>query len=226
MSNKVGKPDWTKWGQTKSIALWQAALLCLDIDPDGVKFRPNECKDGQAPLNLRATQHRDYINRLKNLLSMISRPGNPAQLNLLPSRSDKKNSVPNALGRVDFLKFADAVATSTGWDVPDALRQIGQDQHPPESRPSEIKKGGVNVWLPHTTKALSATLEVMCKHWQDYDPSNPPKQTVIAREIDAALGRKYRSGAEPSRLAKALACAIRPDRLSEEDMRKSRRRNS
>lgn len=222
MSNKVGKPDWTKWGQSKSIALWQAALLCLDIDPDGVKFRPNECKDGQAPLNLRATQQRDYINRLKNLLSMISRPGNPALLNLLPSRSDRKSSVPNALSRVDFPKFADVVATATGWSVPDRLEQIGKDQYPPENRPSEIKKGGVNVWLPHMTKTLSATFEVMRRYWKDCDPNNPPKQDAVARAIDQALGWRSQRDGQPSRKAQSLAAAIRPDHLSEADARNRR----
>ena len=37
----VSKPDWRFWTKIKAVKVWQAIVLSLDIDPDGMKHNPN-----------------------------------------------------------------------------------------------------------------------------------------------------------------------------------------
>jgi hypothetical protein len=75
------------------------------------------------------------------------------------------------------------------------------------------------IRLPHTTTALEAIFKVMREHWTSYDPKNPPKQTVIASDLDKALRWKSARDGSPSRSAQNLASLIRPDELKEADSR-------
>ncbi|BBE08296.1 Uncharacterized protein MCB1EB_0135 [Mycoavidus cysteinexigens] len=83
---------------------------------------------------------------------------------------------------------------------------------------------GVSITLPHITKTLNALFNVMHTHWTTYDVRHPPKSVVIASDIDHALGWKAQKDGSPSRSAQTLAAAIRPDNLSEADLRNQKRR--
>jgi hypothetical protein len=84
---------------------------------------------------------------------------------------------------------------------------------------------GPTIQLPHMTRTLSALFEIMRKHWTNYDPKNPPKQSHIALEIGEALGfTPSKDGGKPSRDADTLAAAIRPDEIADADSRARGRR--
>jgi hypothetical protein len=101
-------------------------------------------------------------------------------------------------------------------------RQIGnlkgqeQDCH-------DGREGVVMISLPHATATLTGLFEVMRASFGKYDPRNPPKQTVVARDLDERMGWSAQANGEPSRRAQTLAAAIRPDELSESDGRNQKR---
>jgi hypothetical protein len=84
---------------------------------------------------------------------------------------------------------------------------------------AEEKPTGSTIQLPHTTKTLDALFRVMRENWSNCDKKNPPKQNLIAAEIDTALAWAPQSDGSPSRSAQTLAAAIRPDELAERDRR-------
>lgn len=66
----VQEPKWIEWPPTRAVALWEAALLCLNIDPMGLEYRPG------VPLRkLDGVQRRDFLGRLNNILSVAGEPG-------------------------------------------------------------------------------------------------------------------------------------------------------
>ena len=75
----------------------------------------------------------------------------------------------------------------------------------------QLPEGGINVNLPHLSKALEKVIHIMWDNWGDIDPARLPKQGNIAREIDEALGWKPDSDGTPSRNARAIAALIKPD---------------
>ncbi len=107
---------------------------------------------------------------------------------------------------------------------------VQNDEHP--AKLIEVKNTdapvkattGVTITLPHTTKTLDILFDVIRANWTDYDERHPPKSTNIAAELDKRLGWKTQSNGEPSRGAQTLAAAIRPNHLSEADLRNLKRR--
>ena len=124
---------------------------------------------------------------------------------------------------VDLASFLE-LAEMKGWKLPPEF-PAGRTQAAPLAQPlkQENLPGGATVSLPHTTEHLRELFRIMREHWTKYDPRNPPKQTVIASEIDKALGWKTGGDGKPSRNADTLAALIRPDEVSEADNRTQRR---
>ncbi len=112
-----------------------------------------------------------------------------------------------------------------------ATTNAQNDEHP--AKLIEVKNTGtpvkatigLTITLPHTTKTLNALFEVMCANWTSYDERYPPKSTIIAAELDKKMGWQSQRDGGPSRSAQTLAAAIRPDNLSEADLRNQKRRS-
>ena len=204
------KPNPIEWPPTKVVYAWQFILLKPEInfDPNIIDYDPN--RDGQKfPLRKLPEEVRmPYQNWSKGFFNFLR--NEPDILEINPPLGDTVRDVTDA-NRSFVLGEAVEVMAACGWPRPDWLQQTGNS-------PSETKQGGVNVWLPHTTKILNAVFKIQRDFWQDFDPNKlAHKQITIARAIDRELGWKEQGNGEPSKAAQTLASAIRPDLLNEND---------
>ncbi len=211
------KPDWELWRCRPKVELWEAVALSCDIEPN--EIRPESVAGAVFLWDIFAPDLQEFTRRMTIAQSNLGE-----KLPVLKT-GEYGEDIPDARRTV---RLSDIVvcAGEWGWKLPKKFPKPAAKATPFESRAdeavgtpkAEVKGDDVTVSLPHTTKRLDAVFRIMREHWTKYDPRRLPKQTVIASEIDEALGWKAQSGS-PSRGAQTLAALIRPDDLSEADNR-------
>jgi len=205
--------DWELWRHKESAELWEVVAVSLGRNPDFIKLlRPT------TPENARIFQRR--LEQAKSALG----------LGLRAVKIDEDNPQLSRIRLRDFASWFFAMKPPLSPPLPDdfpgAKHEIPATAEPAvangrSSTPSNAP--GITTRLPHTTTALEAIFKVMREHWTSYDPKNPPKQTVIASDLDRALGWKSAKDGSPSRNAQNVAALMRPDALSESDNRGKKR---
>lgn len=222
VGSQRAKPDWPTWGNMVLVRLYQAVALSVDIDPDAVDpFGERDAPDLG-----------EFFNRLRVADSALGLK--------LPVVKRERAVFGIGWDKVRLDAFAKWVV-GTRWPIPEEFPRPQATPAVPSapataggpansgSAAGGVQPGGegpqpgVTIQLPHTTKVLEALFKVMREHWAGYDPRSPPKSTVIAADLDQALGWKARGNGEPSRSAQTLAAAIRPDDISEADKRNRKR---
>lgn len=210
-------PDWEAYKGRKSLTLHEAVALSLNLRLDFAASFEGEPCEGTAETSVSYFRHRVAIVRGHFDDGTVKA---------------RKTHAPDleAIGlpptwQVDLASFRTLAATK-GWKLPPEFPGNEAESATSGSTATTAKaispppSAGVTVVLPHTTKALDKVFEVMRAFWTTYDPRNPPKQIVIAKEIDRAMDWAPQSDDKPSRNAEIFAAAIRPDPLAEADNRR------
>lgn len=231
MSRK--KPNWSVWRRVPKTELWKAVAIASDIEPEELlEYAPwGELKDfdpdGKREYEITTPHPAEFSNLL---LIAESQLGDRLKV-LKLVEGKKRRRCFSTVSLADFFDWATKEEIELPKDFPrptgktePATAKVGvvEDANPPKV---EGKPGQVSVLLPHMTTTLEAVFRIMREYWTKYDPRHPPKQSVIASDIDQALGWKAQRNGEPSRNAGTLAAAIRRDDASEADNRSHRRRS-
>jgi len=95
----------------------------------------------------------------------------------------------------------------------DALRKEHDSLLMTQAASDKATTTGYTFTLLRPSDNFQAVIDVINKNWADVIPGREPKQVNIAREIDAALGRKSQRAGEPSRNASAIAALFRPEKI-------------
>jgi hypothetical protein len=225
-------PDWDHWGKFPRATLSDAVALLCNFDPEvmrGVSYARAKFEEAKAEqsdsLSIDASYAMEMATRALpgDLVDLFVK-----RLAIAESHVEDRTLTTDG-GRVRLVDFGQW-AEGVGWSLPNGFPRpprapaiVVQAAGGGQSGHSASMAAGVPVYLPHLTKTLEALFKVMREHWTTYDSRNPPKSTVVASDIDAALGWKAQKGGEPSRSAQSLAAAIRPDELSEDDARNRKR---
>jgi hypothetical protein len=213
--------------------LWKAVAIASDIEPeDLLDYTPSGQRtdfdpDGTRDFDM-TTPHPVGFSNL--LLIAESHLGDGLKvLKMVEGKKRRKHF--SIVGLADFSDWATKEEIELPKDFPrptakteaaTAKVDLVEEANPPKV---EGIPGQVSVLLPHMTTTLEAVFRIMREYWTKYDPRNPPKQSVIASDIDQALGWKSQRSGEPSRNAGTLAAAIRRDDVSEADNRNHKRRS-
>jgi hypothetical protein len=215
---KIFDVDWTHFRELAALGIVDLCALSAGIHPEYARLvRGMTTIDRDEPLPENIAELAAYQNdNITEWERRVAVTVNHIKAGMLPvvrksatfGGQDPYEVLPENAESI-VVKVADFVAWAggLGWSLPEEMTE-------PQSERKEITAcdpQGVTVHLPHTNKTLDAVFKIMRDNWTDTDPKRLPKQVNIAREIDDAVGWNAQSNDEPSRNAKALAAAIKPD---------------
>jgi hypothetical protein len=175
----VSKPDWRFWTKIKAVKVWQAIVLSLDIDPDGMKHHPDAWmagpgngpifEDRSFPSNAVKVE---YGKRVRLLRSEITNP------DYFYRHKINSNGALCEIYLRDFVKWA--VTIDLGEMPPELVAMAQSNLQPaskPRAAPIESKapdkanaQGNLRTIQATTTKrsdALTAVIAVATKSAQN-----------------------------------------------------------
>lgn len=232
-TRELSQPEWDYYRELHHVCLWQASALRHNIDPcefqlppdDEFKYElmPSDVKRTLSIIQNHAGKSLPLVGPIeKNEYDVVSEFSGVElkYFTLWAEGKDRSWKLPKEFPRFSAAEL-ERLRGKLGLPAKKAAPSQPQASAPVERKPTS----GITITLPHTTTPLDAVFKIMRDHWTKYDPKNPPKQTVVAQEIDKALGWNPQKDGRPSRNSDAIAAILRLDSLSDADKRGRRHRS-
>lgn len=203
MKNYNKPIDWHYWQNMQEVALWQACLLSLNMNPDAMQYSKHSWMMGpydgphfelkSFPSDQDLDNYRKRLNLLKSNL--------PNREHFSPGKVNMESSNSSGVKLPEFAAWIKGI----GLSIPDELEAIAC---PPMVPPTEERQQGTR-WLNHETTKLTALRLAANRFWGNYDPkdrSTAPKNADVADWL-------RKTHAIPASVAEQMASILRPDDL-------------